>query len=196
MIALREAASGLYGAWRLAHLDRGGHRWFDATREGAIRSFWAAAIAAPAFLLIVLSRPDVEFDAGRAAPDVDFVRSLLVQSVSYAILWAAFPLVAEKLVRLVDRAGRFLALVCAYNWANVISLCAQAAAHVIVLAGILPAPLANMLRLVVLLVVVGYHGFVVKTALDVGWGAAAGFVLADLAIVIFVTNVAQVVEQG
>jgi len=45
-------------------------------------------------------------------------------------------------------------------------------------------------------VVVGYHGFVVKTALDVGWGAAAGFVLADLAIVIFVTNVAQVVEQG
>jgi hypothetical protein len=196
MIGFREAASGIYGAWRLAHLDRGGHRWFDATRTGALRSFWAAAIAAPAYLLLVLSRGDGDLDPARPLPEIDFGRELLVQSLAYAIMWAAFPLVAEKLVRLVDRAGRFLSLVCAYNWAQVISLGAQAAAQIVVLAGILPPPLANLLRLVVLLAVIGYHGFVVKTALDVGWGAAAGFVLADLAIVILVTNLAQAIEPG
>jgi len=196
MIALRDAASGIYGAWRLAHLDRNGHRWFDATRQGAIRSFWAAAIAAPAVLLIVLSRADLDLDPARPGPEIDLGRSLLVQSLAYAINWVAFPLVAEKLVRLVDRAGRYFALVCAYNWAQVISIAAQAAAQIVVLAGILPMPLANLLRLAVLLAVIGYHGFVVKTALDVGWGGAAGFVLADLAIVILVTNVALLVEQG
>ena len=187
MISSREAAAGLYGAWRLAHLDAAGHRWFDVTIGGAIRSFWAAAIAAPPFLLVALLRSEGE---------VDFDRALLVEPIAYAIGWVAFPLIAERLVRLVDREARFLALVSAYNWANALSIAAQTAVALVVLSGVLPGPLRNLLWLAMLLAVVGYHGFVVKTALEVGWGAAIGFVLADLAVTVLVSSVAHALERG
>jgi hypothetical protein len=196
MIAFREAASGLYGAWRLAHLDSGGHRWFDASLTGAVRSFWAAAIAFPAFLVIVQMRPDAEIDAGAMAGEADPVHGLIIQALGYAIMWTAFPVAAEWLVRIVDRAGRFFALICAWNWANVLSLVAQAAVQIVVTAGILPGPFATTVRIVVILAVLGYHGFVVKTALDVGWGAAVGFVLTDLTITMLITYVEIIVARG
>ena len=40
----REIVFGLYGAWRLAHLDRGGLGYFDASVEGFWKSFFAAAM--------------------------------------------------------------------------------------------------------------------------------------------------------
>lgn len=187
MISLREAAAGLYGAWRLAHLDRSGHRWFDTSPRGVVRSFWGAAIAAPAFFLILVLRLE---------PEVDTERTLVAESLAYVISWTAFPLVAEWLVRVVDRASRYGALVCAYNWVQTISIVAQGLAAIILIAELLPGPLDPLLRIAVLLAVVAYHGFAVRTALDVGWGAAMGFVLADLAINVLVTRVAQVIGSG
>ena len=187
MIALREAAAGLYGAWRLAHLDRSGHRWFDISPRGVVRSFWGAAIAAPAYFLILLLRLE---------PEADAERILVAESLAYVISWTAFPLVAEWLVRIVDRASRFGALVCTYNWVNTLSIIAQGLVGIVLISELLPGPLDLLLRIAVLLAIVGYHGFAVRTALDVGWGAAIGFVLADLAITVLVTRVAQVIGSG
>ena len=45
MITAREVSYGLFGAWRLAHLDRRGMEYFDTSIDGFWRSFWAAAWA-------------------------------------------------------------------------------------------------------------------------------------------------------
>ncbi len=48
---VREAIVSLYGAWRLARLDRRGFEVFDQTPAGAIRSFFAAVLVAPMYAL-------------------------------------------------------------------------------------------------------------------------------------------------
>jgi len=46
---VREALLSLYGAWRLALLDKRGLELFDKTPAGAIRSFSAALLVAPMY---------------------------------------------------------------------------------------------------------------------------------------------------
>ncbi len=200
MISLAETARGLYGAWRLAHLDRAGHGYFDLTPDGVVRSFWAAALAAPAFLLTAALRIAVALEpeqleaATRAPPDAE--RVLVVESIAFVIAWAAFPLVAHRLVAIVDRVPRFGALVVACNWGNVISAWVYGATLLIVLGGVLPEALARGLGLAAIALMLAYQGFIVKTAIDVGWGAALGFVLADVTIGVVVSSMALVVERG
>ena len=200
MIALAEAARGIYGAWRLAHLDPGGHRWFDLTPEGVIRSFWAMAIAAPAFLLTASLRlavaidPDSAEAAMLAAPDP--VRVMVVESIAFVVAWTAFPLIAHRLCALVDRAPRFGALVVATNWGNVLSSWVYAATLLVALGGVLPDALARGLGLGAVALMLAYQGYVVKTAIEIGWGAALGFVLSDVTIGVVVSSAALMVERG
>ncbi|MDX2142565.1 MAG: hypothetical protein SFV19_04360 [Rhodospirillaceae bacterium] len=51
--SLREIVYGVFGAWRLARLDRSAMVHFDRTVEGFWKSFFAAAIVAPAYLILV-----------------------------------------------------------------------------------------------------------------------------------------------
>ena len=89
MLTLTEVSHGLYGAWRLAWRDKQAMKWFDCTREGAIRSFWAAAICYPGFVVLLLLRLS---PTDLTAPAV--YRILLVESIGYVVGWCAYPLSA------------------------------------------------------------------------------------------------------
>ena len=54
MLTLRETSYALFGAWRLAHFDLQGTVYFDRSRQGALRSFWVAAILVPPYAVLVL----------------------------------------------------------------------------------------------------------------------------------------------
>jgi hypothetical protein len=176
MITAREVSYGLFGAWRLAHLDPRGMQYLDTSVEGFWRSFWAAAIAAPLYSVIVMlkfARQDLEFDA---------LRFLLIETIGYSIVWTAYPLAAWYLVAALDRSSRYTGYIVAVNWANVVQIALTLPVFALVASGALPTPLSAVLRIAVLAAVLYYHYFIVRTALEVDAPAAVGLVFTDFAI--------------
>ena len=53
MPSLQEITASIYGAWRLALLDRSGMNWFNHSIEGFWRSFFVALLIAPLAGLMV-----------------------------------------------------------------------------------------------------------------------------------------------
>lgn len=166
MITVRELSAGLYGAWRLAQGDRGGLAYFDASPQGARRSFHAALVALPiATLFLVLDLVHQDIDAHLAKIAVVFL-------LAFALDWAAYPLAVLKLAPMMGCDDRVLLYIPALNWARVLELVA-----------LLPAALAGaveitgigaLLRLILMMAVLVYQWFVAKTALEIT-GAQAAF---------------------
>lgn len=165
MISPREATAGLYGAWRLAHGDREGLDFFDASPEGAIRSFAAAVIALPvAAMLLWLEMTHMPAAASGG-------RVLLVFLLAYGLEWAAVPLAVYHLAPMLGCEDRFLRFVSAFNWARVLEAVAFLPAGAIVAAEL--GGILAVIPLIVLGAVIFYHWFVAKAALEVTGGQAA-----------------------
>jgi hypothetical protein len=174
MITAREVSYGLFGAWRLAHLDPRGMQYFDTSIEGFWRSFWAAALMAPLYaLLVVLQISQREFDW-------DPLRVILVETIGYTIAWTAFPLVTWYLLAALGAQQRFVAYIVAYNWANVIQMAVMLPVAALQAADGLPAPAGGFIFIAALAAVLYYQYFIAHTALGVDKLVAAGLVLLDL----------------
>lgn len=167
----KEVWSGLYGAYRLAFLDPSGMGYFNLTIEGFWRSFFAAALVAPGYALLMLLR---------AAPEehVDLGALVLVESVAYAIAWCAFPLAAIVLTRLLGLGRNYVALVVAINWSAVL----QTAGFVVVvlLGRVAPGAFGGWLVLLATGAILAYQWFVIRTALETTGGVALMLLLVDL----------------
>jgi len=176
MIDLGAAAAGLTGAWRLARLDRGGMRYFDATEEGFWRSFQAALIAAPLYAALVLLRPEDQ------PLSSDPLRAVLVESIGYVIRWTAFPLAAWYLARAFDCGGRYFGFIVAYNWAQVLQLIIAVPVAVLAASSMAPSSAVNVVALAVTCAVLYYEYFIARSALVIDALPALAFVAADVVI--------------
>jgi hypothetical protein len=180
LITVREVSSGLYGAWRLAQGDKGGLSYFDASAKGAMRSFHAALIALPLatlFLALDLSQQEIETPVALV---------VLVFLLAFALDWAAFPLVVLELAPMMGCDDRVLRYIPALNWARVLEL-----------AILLPAAAAGtaeaggmgaMFRLILMVVVLVYHWFVAKAALEIT-GPQAAFLVGLNLVMGFIISV-------
>jgi hypothetical protein len=129
MIPLVELRDSLWGAWRLAHLDASGMRWFNLTADGFYRSFVAALLVAPAYLLLVW------LDAAFAGSQ----RSVLADIVAYPLLWLIYPVLLAASVRPLGLASGYAAGVVALNWAQVVIMAALLPVSLLVLTDALGA---------------------------------------------------------
>lgn len=188
MITAREASYGLFGAWRLAHLDPRGMDYFDKTVEGFWRSFWAAGLSAPLVILILVLR------YAYAGGDLDLLRFVLVESIGYAIMWTAYPLAAWYLLQLLGRSNRYIGYIVAYNWANVIQIAASIPIAALIATESLPSPLLSVIWLVILAALLFYQYFVARVALEVDVAVAAGLVFADFMLSMLREAVVQALE--
>ena len=183
MITPREIAYSIFGAWRLARFDPGGMQHFDTSIEGFWRSFFAAAIVAPAYVVLVA------LQGSPAAEGNDWLRYPLVEVISYAVRWTAWPLAMFYICKPIRREPRYTAYIVAYNWAQVIGT--GFFVLVVVLANGLLAPgsigTAIFVTTMVLLV---YQWFVARTALEIGGGLAAGLVVLDLILTVIIGSTA------
>lgn len=170
MIAMGEVASGVYGAWLLARRRPEGLNWFDATPEGYWRSFWAAVLVAPAFLVLEL----LTGGFGQAPG----LRSVLVQLIAYVIDWVAFPLLMVFVADTLDRWPDYRRYIVAYNWSAVVQMAVLLPAAV--LAVVLPSGPTLLLMQGVTIVLLVYRAYVAHVALKVNLGTAAGIVLMDV----------------
>src|SRR5262245_1317592 len=116
MVTLAELGPALYGAWRLAHFDAGGMRYFDRSLNGFWRSFWAVALAAPGVAVItVIHLADMPIAGG-------WLGAVLGEAIAYVIGAVAFPLAAFYLTRFIDREAEYLGFIVAYNWSSLLQL--------------------------------------------------------------------------
>lgn len=176
MPSRREVAQALYGAWRLAHLDRQALAYFDLSHGGVWRSFWASAICYPGFVALLFLRID-----SATVAQSGFLHILIVETIGYVVAWTAFPLLVLGFCR---RIGCFEAgfdFVAAYNWSQVL----QTALLVMVAianATLIGGGMAAVLDLASYLAILGYEWFIAYLALESRGWAAGAIVLIDVVL--------------
>lgn len=184
-LTAREVVYSIFGAYRLAMLDKTGLNYLDRSPEGAIRSFNAALIVLPAYaVLVVLRLWDV-------LPDVSLLRFVTVEGLAYVISWTAFPLAMFHISGLLDRSERYFDFLSAYNWSSVIQMGVYLPVVAVADSGLLPEGLDEGLVLGVTMLVLMYQWFIARTTLDINGGSAAGVVLLDMILAIFITGVSD-----
>src|SRR5690606_28113057 len=131
-----EVLSGLFGAYRLAWFDPSGMAHFNLTVVGFWRSFFAAVWVAPAYAILVGMQLAAETE------EFNLALVFLVEAIAYVLAWAAFPLAAVVLTRLLGLDRNYVALIVAVNWTAVLQTGAFLA--VVLLALVLPQGLGTL----------------------------------------------------
>ncbi len=185
MPSLRDIVYGLYGAWRLARLDRGGLVYFDRSDAGFWRSFFAAALVAPAYVVLVavdLTERDISADA---------LRLIVVHASAYSLGWTVYPVATRAVCQAIGRDNAYVGFIVAFNWCQVIQVIVYLPAVAVGALGILPVTAAAWLHVFVYALVLAYEWFVIRVTLDVRPFPAAGFVGLDLVLGILITGIAD-----
>jgi hypothetical protein len=182
--AWQEAQLAFAGAWRFARADRGALGCFDRSRDGFWRSFRAAVVAYPFYLMLV---------GMHAAPGEwalsGTVRIVTVETIGYVISWVGFPLLMLPVTRALGREPRFFDFMVPYNWCQVPLSAAFALAALPVASG-LPGPAGQVLEFVVAYGGLVYEWYIARVALDTSGLGAALVVLVDLVLALVVGNAA------
>jgi hypothetical protein len=182
MLSVREVATSLYGAYRLARFDASGLRFFDTSPAGAGRSFYAAAIVAPFHgLMLAVASPE---------RDVNYLRFGLVEGSAYVLSWVAYPVIIEWLSRRLRCRERFEGYLAAYNWSMVLQNAAIFPVAMLVGLGIITTEVGQLLWFGLFLAIVFYIGFITRIALGVSVFTAASLVLLDVLLSAFIDGVA------
>ena len=185
MPTAHEIARALYGAYRLARLDKRGLAFFDASVGGFWRSFFAAVLVAPFYGLLLALRYQVE--AGAAGP----LRHALIEAVAYVIAWLAYPVIMIGLTRVLDREARYLRYIVAYNWAAVLENALYLPVAMLAVSDSVPGDAGNLLGMVALMLILAYTWFIARAALDVSALTAAGLVAMDFVLSLIINGIAE-----
>jgi hypothetical protein len=172
MIPTSELRDSLWGAWRLAHLDVAGMRWFNLSSDGFFRSFFAAVLLAPPFLLVAWLRSEPGPDPAAPAP-YPFEAHL----VGYPLLWLIFPLLLAGAAQPLGVARQYASGVIAFNWAQAVIMAILLPIALLDMTGAL-GPFGALLYLMAYAASLYYTWFVLRTALDTTGGTAVALTVA------------------
>ncbi len=172
MPSLAEVGRAIYGAWRLMLFDADGMAFFDTSIDGFWRSFFAAVVVAPAYVLfVVVNLATAETEA------VDPGWVALVKCGAYLASWVVFPAAAVFVTRLLGVTARYIPLIVAYNWSNVPALLILLPVEVLTASG---SGIGETIGTFALLFILVYEWFVVRVALGVAAFTAVGVVVFDV----------------
>jgi len=184
--AWSEVRLALTGALRLARGDRGGLAYFDRSADGFWRSFRAAVISYPLYLVLLSMRVTVaEWERSGA------FLIITVETIAYVIAWTAFPLLMLIVTQRIGRTHRFFDFMVPYNWSQL----PQSGLFVLVglqtESGVLGTQPAQAMEIVAAVAVLVYEWFIARVALDTTAAAAAFVVFVDLLLGVLVSHLAS-----
>ncbi len=182
--AWAEVSLALSGALRLARGDRSGLACFDRSLDGFWRSFRAAAITYPLYLVLLSMRISVaEWQRSSGW------RIVIVETIGYVIAWVAFPLIMLAVTRWIGRAHRFFDFIVPYNWCQV----PQSVLFVLVGVGtesrILSSRAGESLDIVAAIATLVFEWYIARVALDTTASAAVFVVIVDLFLGVAISRV-------
>ena len=167
--------AALTGALHLARFDADGTKYFEPTLQGFWRSFWAAGLVGPFFLLLLLMKHT------QLSGDT-LVHHIAIQSLAYVIAWVLFPLVMVSLTQQFNCTKNYIPFIISYNWCCAIQNGVYLPIAILGYAGMLSAGLGNLLALSAITWVLVYTFFIVNTVLNVSRITAFGIVVLDVVL--------------
>ncbi len=188
--ALAEAWLALAGTLRLARGDPGGMACFDTSIDGFWRSFRAALLCFP-FYIILLSFP-IRLGDGPII-EVDAGRFYAVETIHFVISWVAYPLVVLPIADFFGRGDRFLAFMIAYNWCQVPQTVMFAAIALLGGAGVLSPHAMLSVDLILGIAALVYEWYVARVGLAVTGPRAALVIVADVVLAIVLSHISRAI---
>jgi len=192
IITVEEATRGIFAAWFMFLRDKRAALLLENTYMAAVKSYWAALIVLPLYMLgttIEFLNPsnDIRNFAALAA-EAGLFNATVAEFCIFVLCWfVAWPLVLDRITPyLEDCDGNFFRYIAAYNWMRVTYVLVGLAFVALHFAGLIPAGAADAVALTVLMVLWSYRWFVLRHALGVNGGYAALLVAAEF---LFVTMV-------
>jgi hypothetical protein len=170
---------------RLARGDRGGLTCFDRSLDGFWRSFRAAAITYPLYLMLLTMRVSVaEWQRSGGW------RIIIVETIGYVIAWVAFPLIMLEVTRWIGRANRFFNFMVPYNWCQVPQSALFVLIGIATESRILGARAGESLDIIAAIATLVYEWYIARVALEVAGSIAVFVVLVDLVLGVFISHIA------
>jgi len=179
-----EVQLALAGCLRLARGDRGGLACFDRSIDGFWRSFRAAVISYPLYLMLLAMRVSVaEWQQSGGW------RIVTVETIGYVVAWVAFPLLMLNVVRWIGRAHRFFDFMVPYNWCQVPQSALFVLVGLVSAGGVLSTQASEAMDLAAAIATLLYEWFIARVALDTSGVVAIFVVLLDLVLGVFISRI-------
>jgi hypothetical protein len=179
-----EVQLALAGCLRLARGDRGGLACFDRSLDGFWRSFRAAVISYPLYLMLLAMRVSVaEWQQSGGW------RIVTVETIGYVVAWVAFPLLMLNVVRWIGRAHRFFDFMVAYNWCQVPQSALFVLVGLVSAGGVLSTQASEAMDMAAAIATLLYEWFIARVALDTTALVAIFVVLLDLVLGVFISRI-------
>jgi hypothetical protein len=176
MIDFKEIRHSVLGAWMLARFDANGLLLFENTPTAFWRSYWAAILALPAYIALVIMRTPESMITVGALP------ATFIQLSGYIMGWFAMPFVMLYVCRIIDREEQFCRYFSAYNWAALLQITLMLALTTLAKTGVLPPALTGIISVAAIIAILVYQGFIARVALMIQGFGAFGVVVLDLMI--------------
>jgi hypothetical protein len=179
-----EVQLALAGCLRLARGDRGGLACFDRSLDGFWRSFRAAVISYPLYLMLLAMRVSVaEWQQSGGW------RIVTVETIGYVVAWVAFPLLMLNVVRWIGRAHRFFDFIVPYNWCQVPQSALFVLVGLVSAGGVLSTQASEAMDMAAAIATLLYEWFIARVALDTTGLLAVFVVLLDLVLGVLISRV-------
>jgi hypothetical protein len=188
--AWAEMQTAIGGALRLACGDRQAIGVFDATVDGFWRSFRAALICYPLYLVLIAMRVTPAQCHMAGMP-----RVFVIETIGYVIAWTAFPLLVLQLARMFDRQPRFLRFMVAYNWSQIPQIALMTIVVIDRMSGVFPPAAGQVAELAATVAVLVYEWYIARLALAVSGAQAAFVVILDLLLGTVLNRIAVTLYQ-
>lgn len=178
MTIWQEAGSAIRGVVRLARFDPDALNRFDLTPDGCRRSFFAAVLLLPIYLIFWF-KPEIP---GRETT-IPLARRLLVEGIDYPLAWALWPLIAFYLARAAGWGYRYFAYITVFNWTQIFSRGVMLLTAILVLPALEPDARASVWYPLLLGFLV-FEAYVAKRTLGITWFQAAGVELLQVVVIV------------
>jgi len=190
VITRHEVLISLYGVWRLLLRDPRGVEWLDNSIDGYWKSFFCALLILPGYIAWIGFAPSDVYEG------VGLLRIISVEGIGYVIGWVSWPLAMAYVASAVSRDDNYIRYIVAYNWATVIQITLFLLVLLLLFVLQLPEGVVAVVTFCVMAVLLYYHWYILRVALDVSSGAAAAMVFGEYLLSQFVRSITIGILHG
>lgn len=180
MITMSEVWTGLFAAWRMFLRDSRAIALFDDSVPGVIKSFFCAVVVLPGYIIILALGP-VPIPA-----EVSGFRIVTVEAIAYVISWTAWPLLMAPVAKALDKDANYCRYIVAYNWSAGPQILILLAVLLLSAIDILPRDVLVVINLAALAILLFYHLFILRTALEISPYVSVALVIGEFMLSQFI----------